>query len=173
MLIHINATEQFKNNKKGIAILNKLIDKAYHMDTNKCSNTDTMKSVIFIPDFKEFDIKHFLANNKVLVLSVTKQWFDLMETGEKTSEFRKPTKFIKDRLFNKDGSAKQYDYILINNGYGYHLPLFIAKYDGFGTGYNNQYTFSDGSTLNVSHEDYNIFLGKIIYKANIKLGNGK
>lgn len=27
-----------------------------------------------------FDIKHFLANNKVLVLPVCKVWFDLMET---------------------------------------------------------------------------------------------
>lgn len=87
MLIHINATEQFKNNKKGIAILKKLIDKAYHMRK------------------EPFDIKTFLLQNKVLVLSVTKQWFDLMETGEKTIEFRKPKKFIKDRLYNKDGSV--------------------------------------------------------------------
>lgn len=115
-----------------------------------------------------FDIKTFLLQNKVLVLPVCKVWFDLMVTGEKTSEFRKPTKFIKDRLYNKDGSSKHYDYILINNGYGYHLPYFIAKYEGFGTGYNNQYTFSDGSTLSVLPEDYNIFLGEIIYKANIK-----
>lgn len=115
-----------------------------------------------------FEIKTFLLQNKVLVLPVQKVWFDLMETGEKTSEFRKPTKFIKDRLYNKDGSSKHYDYILINNGYGYHLPYFIAKYEGFGTGCNNQYTFSDGSKLSVLPEDYNIFLGKIIYKANIK-----
>ena len=115
-----------------------------------------------------FDIKTFLLQNKVLVLPVCKVWFDLMETGEKTSEFRKPTKFIKDRLYNKDGSTKHYDYILINNGYGYHLPYFIAKYEGFGTGYNNQYTFSDDSNISVLPEDYNIFLGEIIYKANIK-----
>jgi len=150
MLIHINATEEFKNNKKGIAMLKKLIDKAYHMD------------------LEPFDLKTFLLKNKVLILSVAKQWFDLMVTGEKTTEFRKPTKFIKDRLFNKDGSSKHYDYILINNGYGYHLPYFISKYEGFGTGYNNQYTFSDGSNLTVLSEDYNIFLGEIIYEANIK-----
>lgn len=148
--MHINATEEFKKSKEGIAILKKLIDKAYHMRK------------------EPFDIKTFLLQNKVLVLSVTKQWFDLMETGEKTSEFRKPTKFIKDRLYNKDGSSKHYDYILINNGYGYHLPYFIAKYEGFGTCYNNQYIFSDGSNLTVLLEDYNIFLGDIVYKANIK-----
>jgi hypothetical protein len=150
MLIHINATEQFKNNKKGIAILKKLIDKAYHIK------------------IEPFDIKTFLLENKVLILPVCKQWFDLMETGEKTSEFRKPSKFIKDRLYNKNGSTKQYDYVLIINGYGYHRPYFISKYEGFGTNYDVQYTFSDGSKLNVFPEDYNIFLGEIIKRVNVK-----
>lgn len=61
-----------------------------------------------------------------------------------------------------------HDYVLIMNGYGCHLPCFIAKYEGFGTGYENNYTFSDGSTLSVYPDDYNIFLGQIIHKANIK-----
>ncbi len=134
-----------------------------------CTNTDTMKSVIFIPDCSiAFDLKTFLANNRVLVLSVTKQWFDLMITGEKNMEFRKPTNFIKLRLYDKNGKTKEYDYILLMNGYGYHLPYFIAKYEGFGTGYNNHYTFSDGSQITPAKEDYALFLGEIVHKANIK-----
>jgi hypothetical protein len=122
---------------------------------------------------RAFDIKQWIKQNKVLVLPVCKKWFDLMETGEKTSEFRKPTKFIKDRLYNKDGSTKHYDYSLYVNGYGYHRPFIITKHEGFGTGYNNQYIFSDGSNLSVQSEDYNIFLGEIIYKANIKANESR
>ncbi len=113
-------------------------------------------------------IRQWVKKNKVLVLAVTKQWFDLMVTGEKPLEFRKPTKFIKDRLFDKNGNTKHYDYILLNNGYGYHLPYFIAKYEGHGTGYNNHYIFSDGSEITPAAEDYALFLGEIVYRANIK-----
>lgn len=33
MLVHVNATEQFKNNKKGVAMLEELCKKAYRMDS--------------------------------------------------------------------------------------------------------------------------------------------
>jgi hypothetical protein len=100
---------------------------------------------------------------------VKTQWFDLMVTGEKHTEFRKPTKFIIDRLIDKKTrQSKHYDFILFTAGYGYHLPWFICGYEGYGTGYANTFTFSDKSTIHVHSEDYNIFLGPIYKKKNLK-----
>ena len=117
-----------------------------------------MKSVIFI------------RKPKTLTLVLKKQWFDLMVTGEKDKEFREPTDWIKSRLYNKDGSTKEYDYIKFINGYQANAPYFICKYEGFGTGYDNTYTFKSNPSilLKVTPEQYVIFLGEIIERGNLK-----
>lgn len=105
---------------------------------------------------------------KVLFLSLQHEPFNVMVTGEKDFECREPTKFIIDRLMDKLGNAKEYDYVLFTNGYGYHLPWFICEFEGFGTGYDNSYKFSTGFTMASKKENYRIFLGEIIHKQNIK-----
>ena len=53
---------------------------------------------------------------RILHLSLHHMAFEVMVTGEKELEFRKKSKWIEARLFNKDGSRKQYDFIKFTNG---------------------------------------------------------
>jgi len=106
---------------------------------------------------------------KVLDLSLKKQWFDVMVTGEKTIEYRKTGKWINSRLCHTDGTEKQYDLIKFVNGYGADKPYFICKYDGV-TLNTEQHTlrFSNGHDIEVAIGDTMIFLGEIIERGNIK-----
>jgi len=70
-------------------------------------------------------------NKKVLHLSLKKEPFDVMVTGEKFIEFRNPTKWIMSRLENKDGTPKKYDVIKFTNGYRPTKPNFVCQYKGF------------------------------------------
>jgi hypothetical protein len=54
-----------------------------------------------------------------------------MVSGEKTEEFREPSDWIKSRLFNNDGSKRDYDEIEYTNGYGSSRPRFITDFVGF------------------------------------------
>lgn len=71
------------------------------------------------------------AKLKILHLSLKKEPFEVMVTGEKNQEFRKPTKWILSRLYNKDGTPKHYDVVKFTNGYGKDKPQFVCEYKGF------------------------------------------
>ncbi len=101
---------------------------------------------------------------KTLHLSLKKLPFDVMNTGEKDKEFRKPSKWITSRLFNKDGTRKHYDVVKCTNGYGDHRPLFVAEYNGFeilASGIQ-KHTYSNGFTIDVVAGDIIIKLGKVL-----------
>ena len=53
---------------------------------------------------------------KFLVLHLQKEWFDVMVTGEKKVEYRDCTEYWAKRLFNSDGSVKEFSYIEFRNG---------------------------------------------------------
>ena len=81
-----------------------------------------------------------MKNHKILKLNVEHRWFELMVTGQKDREFRKPSDWIKSRLWKKvktiAGSVpvyepREYDFIEIRSGYGKHRPYFIAEFQGF------------------------------------------
>lgn len=70
-------------------------------------------------------------------------------------------------------------HIKIINGYGASRPFFIARFEGFGTGYNDTYfygTYNEGeigfkepkNSIKVESEDYALFLGEITLRQNIK-----
>lgn len=107
---------------------------------------------------------------KILHLSLKKQWFDLMVTGEKNEEFRKGNDWMRSRLFNKDGSEKKYDLVKFVNGYGSDKPYFICKYIGFMECYIPvSRNYGDGSTIKgIGKGDFIIILGEIIEKGNLK-----
>lgn len=114
---------------------------------------------------------------RVLRLSVKEPWFTLMVTGEKPEkdmEFRKPGKWIESRLFEKSSLvsgvkdvAREYDFVEFTNGYGNHRPAALLKYEGFGTGYNNHYKYSNGAEITPDAKDYAIFLGPVVLISNI------
>lgn len=105
---------------------------------------------------------------KTLYLSLKKIPFNEMISGNKTEEFRKPSKWIKSRLFNKDGSEKNYDFIKFTNGYGNDKPYFIAQFDGVTIIKENQIIrYSSNLSVRIKTGDYMILLGDIIRKTNI------
>lgn len=111
-----------------------------------------------------------MEKKKVLTLSVNKQPFDVMITGEKSIEFRDNTKFIRDRLYNKDGSIKSYDVVKIVNGYGNHRPHFVAKFLYFDqvTSEASDWSFSNGLEVKEKPGMFRIYLGTIGIRRNIK-----
>lgn len=104
-----------------------------------------------------------------LNLSLHKLPFDVMLTGEKDKEYRKPSKWIVSRLYNKDGTLKKYDVVKFVNGYGHDKPYFVCEYLGFEI-CTRQFTdvYSNGFEVEVYAGDYIIKLGKVLHKGNIK-----
>jgi hypothetical protein len=109
-----------------------------------------------------------MNKKKILHLTLHKKAFEVMITGEKTEEFRKPTSWIKSRLVGD--ASKDYDLVKFVNGYGKDKPYFIAEFKDF-----EQYketesqlkVFSNGLTVNVEYWDYIIYLGEIVEKGNL------
>lgn len=86
-----------------------------------------------------------MTSSKVLKLTLKKAPFEVMQTGEKLVEFRKPTDWIKSRLYNKDGTERDYDDIEFINGYGANRPKFKAVFCGIELVEKKQhYTYSNG-----------------------------
>lgn len=98
-----------------------------------------------------------------LHLTLHKKAFEVMVTGEKTEEFRKPSVWMHRRLI------KPYEYVKFVNGYGSHRPYFICKYLGYG--FNTTAfcrTYSNGLKVQVDVSDWVLYLGEIIEKGNLK-----
>jgi hypothetical protein len=92
---------------------------------------------------------------KTLKLTLKAQPFELMQTYEKCNEFRKPSDWIKSRLYNKDGSMKNYDLVEFTNGYGSTRPRFTAYYCGFSICQKDiTLTYSNGLVVKVEKGDF-------------------
>lgn len=65
---------------------------------------------------------------KTLLLTLNKEAFEVMVTGEKDEEFRRDSKWIRSRLMEKNGTPKSYAYVKFINGYGADKPYFIAEF---------------------------------------------
>ena len=100
---------------------------------------------------------------KILHLSLKKEPFEVMVTGEKKHEFRKNSRWINSRLY-----GKSYDVVKFVNGYGSDKPYFIAEYLGYDrVKYIHQHYYSNGLVVTCFNGDFVINLGKIIEKGNI------
>ena len=105
--------------------------------------------------------------SNTLHLTLKKSAFDVMITGEKTKEFRKPSKWIISRLVDNNGNPKTYDNVKFVNGYGHDKPTFLADYKGFRIAEQETYIkYSNGLTVVVEKGDYIIMLGSVFYKSN-------
>ncbi len=100
---------------------------------------------------------------KTLRLTLHKPAFDVMLTGEKTFEIRKPSRWIKSRLFDKDGNHKIYDCVHFTQGYGKNRPFFVAKCMAVcEVQAHTNWEFSNGLAVETEPGDYMIVLGNII-----------
>lgn len=102
-----------------------------------------------------------------------------MYTGEKTVEVREDGDWIRSRLFDKKGNAREYDYFLGINGYGQHRPMFVTPYEGFGTGYDTEYIFGINKPseipfapvkhkLKVNPEHFILMLGDVLWRKELQ-----
>lgn len=110
------------------------------------------------------------SGSRVLRLSLKKQWFDLMVTGQKNTEFRKPTTWMKSRLEGRKPRPQGlYDFVLFTNGYGAHLPWFLARYENYSIAeFPHRITYG-GHAIAVERGDIKIHLGPVIQSGNLKL----
>jgi hypothetical protein len=116
-----------------------------------------------------------LTGKRVLHLTLSKAPFEVMVTGEKKQEFRKPSKWIESRLLDKQKSfqPKEYDLVKFTNGYGKSCPWFIAEYKMFNR-HSHFYkelkkVYSNGLEVLVQSDDYIIHLGEILEIGNYEL----
>jgi hypothetical protein len=63
-----------------------------------------------------------LLNKSVLILTIKKEWFDLIRKGIKKTEYRE----IK-RVWDKRLGNSQYDYVVFSNGYSRKSPKILAE----------------------------------------------
>lgn len=77
---------------------------------------------------------------KNLTLIVTKKWFDLIKSWEKREDFREIKKYWIKRLMNLDGSFKDFDELIIANGYWKNRPIIIAKLKWIRISWENEWT---------------------------------
>lgn len=114
---------------------------------------------------------------KTLHLTLNRQAFEVMVTGEKTEEYRKPSKWIEARLFEKGATlfpevktSKPYDQVKLVNGYGNDKPYFIAEFKGLRQiqkpNSSESYIYSNGLKVTVNEVDYIIRLGAILEVGN-------
>lgn len=110
-----------------------------------------------------------LIGKRLLWLTLKKEAFEVMVTGEKIIEFRKKSKWIESRLFDKKGKVREYDFIVFTNGYGNDKPYFIAEMVAFKETKrvgSQIYSYSNGLTVEVEQGDYMILIGNVL-----KIGN--
>lgn len=113
-----------------------------------------------------------LTGKRVLRLTLCIKPFEVMVTGEKKVEYRKPSPWIKSRLFSRTKTGikfKTYDVVYFTNGYGKHRPYFIAEFSFF-TNISHvskkQEIYSNGLVVDIENGDFIIGIGQILEIGN-------
>ena len=102
----------------------------------------------------------------ILFLTLKKEFYDQIKSGEKTSEFREYKKYWIQKLVNADGSFKTYDFILFQNGYHSTAPQMLVEFKGIKIN-KNKIGFLKWE------KEFEIELGEIVKESNIALSNRK
>jgi hypothetical protein len=87
---------------------------------------------------------------KILYLTLFKEFFDKILSGEKVEEYRDKKEYWEKRLFEKNKPIK-YDFVVFKNGHSKHAPEIKVEYKG----------------LREDKGCYAIILGKVIETKNI------
>lgn len=105
-------------------------------------------------NFRSGEIKNLTTEEKTqekpLFLIMQEVWFDKIESGEKTEEYRDNTPFYQSRLLNKDKTAfKKYKTVILQVGYHTGAKRLIVEVEKI--------------TLK---REFTIYLGKILERIN-------
>ena len=71
------------------------------------------------------------GKKRILHLTIKYKWFVEIAEGRKPYEFREVKPYWTKRLFNSDGTAKEFDEIHIRNGYTMDRPFIRSQWWGF------------------------------------------
>jgi len=92
---------------------------------------------------------------RVLHLTLKKEWFQQIATGNKTEEYREPKPYWQARL-----EDREYDVIYIRNGYSKNAPRMCVEWlgcekrpplpDGFGVDYGSLYAIKLGKIKSIT-----------------------
>lgn len=96
---------------------------------------------------------------RTLELTLKRQWFDMVASGEKKEEYREQSKWIMSRL-----EGKQYDKVRFRNGYNADSPVCVCEYLGWQFGYGKK-KWGGGSTQ--GKPLVVIKLGRVIVRPNV------
>lgn len=97
-----------------------------------------------------------------LKLTLSKAPFDVMATGEKRMEYRRVSKWIESRLFDKQLRLRPYAFVEFTNGYGADKPWFRATFQGVTAVDQVDVVFSNGLRVHANEKTYCIQLGEIV-----------
>ena len=64
----------------------------------------------------------------ILHLTVKREWFDKIVSGEKIIEYREVKKYWETRLRHKNGKFKNFDTVHFRNGYGKNVPVCVVEF---------------------------------------------
>ena len=82
--------------------------------------------------------QHFFIQMKTLKLTLNKQWFDLIEKGIKTEEYREIkdywVKRIKEMSLTRLEAFKHFDFVEFTNGYNTKSPQITMECKGIEVG---------------------------------------
>lgn len=120
-----------------------------------------------------------LTGKRVLRLTVQRKPFEVMVTGEKDEEFRKPSDWIYSRLYKKVKRGKlvyheprEYDIVIFTNGYGNDKPYFIVEMvNHIPSVIEWEVTYSNGLKVNITYGTNIIRLGNILEVGNYDSNN--
>lgn len=113
---------------------------------------------------------------KILHLTLTKRWFDMILYGEKKEEYREIKPYWSQRLTNmaKDVMCfqyRKYDYVQFTNGYGKDMPTMKVEFKGICEGHP-AFKWIGKDPLEVGFV-YIISLGDVIEISNVRIPNRK
>jgi hypothetical protein len=92
---------------------------------------------------------------KTLYMTIKKEWFEKIKSGQKQIEFREIKPYWTTRLQHDDGSFKNFEQICFINGYSKHSPRFCIEH------IKTEF-FNNKNDLNLNIPVYAIYLGKVI-----------
>lgn len=84
---------------------------------------------------------------RVLTFTLKREWFNIMERGEKRVEYRKVCRYWERRLFDEMGNPRIFDIVRFKNGYGQDVPEFSAFWRSTTREDNIDCVYVDGSRI--------------------------
>lgn len=128
------------------------------------------KTILRLKDNVSADLYTLLGTGRILQLTLKKEWYKMIASGEKKEEYRDMKPYWKKRLTHSfteflDNSGEtttwnynNFDYIIFKNGYAKNSPIMLVECKSILLSFGNKDWGADGIT-----KYYTFKLGKVLY----------